>query len=246
MESISQLRTICQKPREQYDVWYGKFVARRFSIYITRVFLAMNLTPNTATSIFLLTGIVACVFFTEGSKIGAFTAALFLQLWYILDHVDGEIARYRNTSTVTGIYYDNICHYIIHPLVFIGIGYGLWRKYAIGYVFLFSSSAAISSMLLILLVDLRNSVLYFAGKRDLPLDTDKLTAKNPSLARKLFSALHKLCTFPPVMNIITLATITELFCRCGVVFAVVIFYGIAMPVVWICKLSYIVAKKELD
>ena len=39
METIKELRKICQKPREDIDSWYGKNIIRKFSIYVTRIFI---------------------------------------------------------------------------------------------------------------------------------------------------------------------------------------------------------------
>jgi phosphatidylglycerophosphate synthase len=48
-----------------------------------------------------------------------------LWLWYLLDHVDGQLARLHNTQSVTGIYFDFMMHHLVHPAVAFAIGYGI-------------------------------------------------------------------------------------------------------------------------
>jgi phosphatidylglycerophosphate synthase len=82
-------------------------------------------TPNYLTSLRLLFGVFAAVFFALGeykySNIGAF----FFVLSNFLDHADGELARLKNQMSSKGHIYDLISDALVNILLFLGIGIGL-------------------------------------------------------------------------------------------------------------------------
>lgn len=246
MESIKKLRQICQESRQWCDTAHGRFISRKLSIYITWVFLKMNITPNTATLIFLLSIIPACLFFLIGSKSSVLTGMLFLQIWYILDHVDGEIARYRNLSSLTGIYFDSIVHYIAHPFIFICLGYGLLRRFNMPYIYLFASSSAISTFLIDILLGIKKVVLFDAERKKILSGKKGKEEKSHLLSRRIFSLLHESCTFPNIMDSLTIAAILEIFLPINFVLYLVICFGVLMPIIWISRLASIVLSRELD
>jgi hypothetical protein len=246
MENIKQLRDICQKSREWCDTWHGRVISRKVSIYITWLFLKGNVTPNTATLIFLLSIIPACIFFLIGSKPSVLTGMLFLQIWYILDHVDGEIARYRNLSSLTGIYFDSIVHYIAHPFILICLGYGLLRRFNMPYIYLFASSGAVSTFLIDIPLGIKKAVLFDAERKKALSGKKEKEEKNHLLLRRIFSLLHESCTFPNIMDSLTIAAILEIFLPVNFVLYLVIYFGALMPIIWISKLASTVLSRELD
>ena len=96
MESIEELRKICQSAflREQANP-YGRFI-RIFSIYLTRFLIPTRMTPNGVSGIMILVGSFATLFFLVPSREMYLSGAILLQFWYTLDGVDGELARYRH------------------------------------------------------------------------------------------------------------------------------------------------------
>ena len=55
---IKAMRDKCQSPRRDCDTWYGRNFARKISIYITALFVKLNINAMAATTIFLLSGII--------------------------------------------------------------------------------------------------------------------------------------------------------------------------------------------
>lgn len=127
-QSIRELRRICQNPVIQGNVWYARNFARKISIYFTKLLLYTRITANQTTFLFILIGIVAALLFIFGDCWHVLGGAIVLQLWYIFDHVDGEIARYRKQTSLTGVYLDCMAHFIVHPLVFMGITLGGYKN----------------------------------------------------------------------------------------------------------------------
>ena len=84
-------------------------------------------TPNYLTSLRLLFGIFAGIFFALGeykySNIGAFCFVLS----NFLDHADGELARLKNQMSSKGHIYDLISDALVNILLFLGMGIGLMQ-----------------------------------------------------------------------------------------------------------------------
>jgi phosphatidylglycerophosphate synthase len=252
MESIKELRLICQAGRRVHDTWHGKYIARPLSIYITAIFLRLGISANMATGIFLINGIIGSILLVFPDKRYFFVGMLMMQVWYILDHVDGEIARYRKQTSLTGVYLDKITHYISHPFMFFCIGLGFYNSY--GYVALVIAAfvAGYSITMISAMEDVFSSVIYYGIKNKKisisladasPADNSK---SKGGLLRRIFSILHTLCTFPSVMNLLFFASILDLFIRSGTVVGVVLFYAVFATVIWAARFFVFIKERKAD
>ena len=102
---IKELRKVCQ-PFESYDNLDEKII-RKFSIYLTVVFIKLKFTANMVTMVSFFVGILASILILIDMNFVFYSLAL---LWIIkiLDYVDGEIARYNKTSSLSGLFLDRI------------------------------------------------------------------------------------------------------------------------------------------
>ncbi len=248
MESIKELRRICQAERRRYDTWHGIYFARPISIYITLIFLRLGFSPNMATGAFLLTGIIGSILLASGDKVLFFLGTLFLQLWYIIDHVDGEIARYRKQTTFTGVYFDKICHYILHPLIFLCIGLGLYFREHDIMIFLICLLAGYSISMISLSSDVNNSILYEKIKGICPIATS-IANNSAGTGKKtpaIFSIIHHLCTFPNVADLIFAASLLEFFINFSLIKALMVFFAVSATFIWVARLCMFIARKKID
>lgn len=98
---VSSLRAICQ-PDDLDVCLYRKLIIRRFSIYLTALFLRMGLSANCVS---VIKGVIACagaVLFAPGKPACFLAGAFLLQLSFVLDACDGEVARFSGTSRRAG------------------------------------------------------------------------------------------------------------------------------------------------
>jgi len=79
--------------------------------------------------------------------------AIILCFGALLDTIDGEIARYRKKITILGNHLDQMEHYFIRPLVYLGLGFSVFKitglESALIFGFLcsiFSSSVVMTAM----------------------------------------------------------------------------------------------------
>ncbi|MCC7011903.1 MAG: CDP-alcohol phosphatidyltransferase family protein [Planctomycetes bacterium] len=121
--SWRELRDVCQRPvRDGNDV-AGLIFGDHASLLITKVFVDLRLSPNYASIGFFMCGLIgAGLQFASGSW--AAIGAVLLVLYYVLDCVDGEVARWQKVVNVHWGYFDYLFHMLIKPLAFLGVGVG--------------------------------------------------------------------------------------------------------------------------
>jgi phosphatidylglycerophosphate synthase len=244
MESTKELREMCQKPRESCDTWHGRRIARPVSIYITMLFLKFNMSANIATGIFLVCGLISSLLLISTSRVMFFTGVFLFQIWYILDHVDGEIARYKRQTSITGMYFDHMVHYIVHPLLFICLGFGIFlRNSGVSYI-IFGIIAGLSTELLSAVVDLYDFNLQKIKKYSNKIDIQVI--KPLGFLKSFFTFLHTLCTFPIVIDILLVCAILDVLLGIPFINFFLIFYAVLLTFVWLSKFIYIVTSKKLD
>ena len=109
-ESIKELRRICQEPTKNTDSWYYRNFPRRISIYFTKILLITGFTANQVTVLALAMSIISGILLSFGDPFHSVIGALLFQVRNILDCVDGEIARYRGSASISGEYLELLVH----------------------------------------------------------------------------------------------------------------------------------------
>jgi len=125
VERPSELRVICQAGKNSDPRWY--FVHRRVSIYITWLLLHTSIRPNQITLLMMATGVAGAALLVP--QVPAVNAVGFVVLYlaFLLDKVDGEIARYRRQSSARGVLLDRLHHLMIEPLIFLAAAWHDWN-----------------------------------------------------------------------------------------------------------------------
>lgn len=144
VESIRELRKICQDPKKETDDKFCNIWYRPITIYLTKLFLYTPITANQATLLSILSGVLGGFFLILGNNLFDIVGILLLYFYWLLDHVDGEIARYRKSGSLTGEYFDFVAHYIVFPIFLIGMTFGAYKDIGEIWIFAFGFSAAIS------------------------------------------------------------------------------------------------------
>lgn len=127
--TIDWLRRICQTKKDEPFLLP---IMRKGSIYITYVLIKTKITANQVTYITISLDFIAGFFLSFGQYWYSIFAGLILLLTYLLDCVDGEIARYSRyvnqaKDDRAGVFLENIHHMIEAPVIFIGVTYGIFN-----------------------------------------------------------------------------------------------------------------------
>lgn len=144
VESIDELRKICQSHKK---LPASEIFHRKISIYLTKLFLHTAVTANQITYLAMLLGIIVAFLFLFNNFYSSLLAVLLFQLWALLDYVDGEIARYRGTSSILGLYLDRLNTSLVTPLIFLSISFRVYFELNNVVVFAFGFSSVISILL---------------------------------------------------------------------------------------------------
>ncbi|MEX2121675.1 MAG: CDP-alcohol phosphatidyltransferase family protein [Pirellulales bacterium] len=100
-------------------------ISRPLALRVTWVAVGWGLSAHAVTCLAWLCGLAAAAFFSSGSVAGWLAAVFLLQLWYLLDHVDGQLARYHGTASLDGVQLDYLMHHTLNLLIPLGAGHGL-------------------------------------------------------------------------------------------------------------------------
>ena len=124
--SLRQLRERCQLPVRQHNDVAGLLFGDYASLPITKLFVDLRCSPNIATLGMLVCGLLGAALQVAGGW-WALAGAVLLVLYYVLDCVDGEVARWHGIEDMRWGYYDTIFHLLVKPSAFLGVGIGCWR-----------------------------------------------------------------------------------------------------------------------
>ena len=124
--TVAQIREVCQPPairgRRNSEHWVADVYLRDLSPYLTRMLLRTPISANGVTWLMILTGIGAAAALLIPGLPGAVLAALLGQLQMLWDCCDGEVARWRGSSSPKGVFLDRVGHYTTEGLIPIALG----------------------------------------------------------------------------------------------------------------------------
>ena len=124
--TVAELRAVTQPPsifaRNSGEHWAGRLYIRRISPYLTSLLLRTPLTPNGVTWLMIVDGLAAAAVLTLPGLLPVVGAVLLIQLQIALDCSDGEMARWLDRRSATGIYLDRIAHWLTETALPIALG----------------------------------------------------------------------------------------------------------------------------
>ncbi|MDP9397685.1 MAG: CDP-alcohol phosphatidyltransferase family protein [Actinomycetota bacterium] len=124
--SVAEVRAVAQPPavlgRRNAEHWSGELYLRRISPYVTRELVSTPITPNGVTGLMIASGAGAGGALLVPGLPGGGLAALLAQLQMLWDCSDGELARWRGTSSPAGVFLDKLGHYTAEGLIPLALG----------------------------------------------------------------------------------------------------------------------------
>jgi hypothetical protein len=127
--TLAALRSTVQKERyREIGNWLARRIARPTAVYGTWLAIRVGLSAHQVTLLALAASAAATVAFMIGAP-SAFVAGVVLaHLAFWLDHVDGQVARWRGTACLDGVYFDYLMHHAASLGIGFGLGYGLTAR----------------------------------------------------------------------------------------------------------------------
>ena len=197
--SIAELRAVTQPAaifeRNSGEHWAGRLYVRRLSPYMTRALLRTGISPDGVTWLMIASGVLAALALTVPGLAGALGAVALIQLQILLDCSDGELARWLERRSPSGIYLDRMGHWLTEAALPIGLGIradGGWD--ALGTY----TTLGLLVAVLVLVVKGESALVTVAraeSGRPVAADTQAVAAPRRGLLRRLRRALGYLPFF---------------------------------------------------
>lgn len=231
----------------------ARHLIRDAALPITWLLLHTHVTANQVTAFSLLAGILGAGLLALPGTGFFLAGGILLQGWYLLDHVDGQIARYRKTASLTGRFFDFMTHHILHAVIFFSLGfYGLNTTGQGGFV-IWGFVTSLSIIVFNVTHDARDKTFVehlktFRRLEVLGEEGQEKKASKRSLAHRCFSWLHKACEVHVVMNLLTLVALLQTLTQFQGDFRIPLFsfYGVVVPLVMGSTLTHRITRRKVD
>ena len=124
--SVAELRAVCQPTalvgRRSGEHWAGRLYMRRLSLRVTRLLVDAPVSPDGLTALMVVVGLAAAVTASLPGVGWAVVTAVAVQGYLLLDCVDGELARWRRSTSTRGVYLDRVGHYLVEAALVAAVG----------------------------------------------------------------------------------------------------------------------------
>lgn len=247
MKDLEKIKKIAQpkSDREWSEVkknivlnWYS-FLTRKLSIHITKVLVKTPITPNQITFIGTLIAMVGCYSLTFGSYLYSILGVTSFHIFSFLDHVDGEVARYKKAISLKGEFLDGMVANLIMMLAFLSITIGAFNSHSTipilnidtyqNYLVILAGTLSASTFLLMETSALRlKYIICHKIRKQNYVDYGLIINNN---LKTLLVNIYLF--FRADVNIFTLMLVFSLI---GILYLIPIFYSILFPLMFILQL----------
>jgi hypothetical protein len=218
--TIAQLREVTQPPsvrtRAAAEHWVAHAYLRDISPYLTRILLRAGFSANGVTWLMIISAAAAAMATGWPSLLGAILAVILVQVQMLLDCCDGEVARWRQTSSPIGVYLDRIGHYVAECGIAVALGVRATGQLQVSGVWI---SAGLLLGLLVALNKVENDLVHvarhYAGMPQMP-DAEHVRAPRGGVlrsARRLARVIpfHRVFHSVELSILVLIAAIVDLF-----------------------------------
>jgi len=182
------------KDRRSGEHWAGRLYMRELSLRIDRHLVLTRVTPNQLTYLMTVFGVLAAPALMVPGITGAVLGVVMVQLYLLLDCVDGEIARYKQQFSLSGVYLDRVGAYLCDAAVLVGFGMraaDLWGSGRIDWLWAFLGTlAAVGAMLIKAETDLVGVARHQGGLPPVKEAASEPRSSGLALARRAASLLQ--------------------------------------------------------
>ena len=196
-QSIAELKAVAQPPevrgRRNAEHWTASLYLRTLSPYLTWMLLKTRLSANNVTGLMIFTGWATAASLLIPGVFGAGLALVLGQVQMLIDCCDGEVARWRKTSSPAGVFLDGVGHYTTEALIPLVLGVR-----AAGYPFqvpddyLWTTLGTLLALLIVLNKALNDLVRVARANAGLPklADTNEAFAPRSGMIARLRRAVR--------------------------------------------------------
>jgi phosphatidylglycerophosphate synthase len=235
-DAITSARQIAQASGEERKKQpaYGRFLKQYVTIYISYFLARAGIRANWVTISMALCCAAAGFCFFPRNIYANIAGIVLMHVMYILDIVDGEVARLRKETSILGVYLDYVAHQIANPIFALGYGMHLYildgTYYSLVMTLLLYSAIhwqrglASGARATLFVTGYRPvSAKNYKGLTDWKRENAARSLKR-SIARKAVTAVaHSIFTIPTI-TLIGLSLVASYFVGTGILYVVLTLY----------------------
>ncbi|MCX5309435.1 CDP-alcohol phosphatidyltransferase family protein [Streptomyces sp. NBC_00154] len=217
--SVAELRPVVHPPgvkdRRSGEHWAGRLYMRELSLRVDRYLVNTRVTPNQLTYLMTVAGVLAAPALLVPGIPGALLGVLMVQLYLLLDCVDGELARWKQQFSLGGVYLDRVGAYLCDAAVLVGFGLraaDLWGGGRIDWLWAFLGTlAALGAILIKAETDLVGVARHQGGLPPVKEAASEPRSSGMALARRAAGALkfHRLILCVEASLVILVAAVLD-------------------------------------
>lgn len=188
---------------------------REVSLRVDRYLVNTKVTPNQLTYLMTVAGVLAAPALLVPGITGAVLGVVMVQLYLLLDCVDGEIARWKKQFSLGGVYLDRVGAYLCDAAVLVGFGLraaDLWGTGRIDWLWAFLGTlAALGAILIKAETDLVGVARHQGGLPPVKESASEPRSSGMALARRAAGALkfHRLILCVEASLVILVAAVLD-------------------------------------
>lgn len=188
---------------------------RELSLRVDRYLVNTRVTPNQLTYLMTVAGVLAAPALLVPGIPGALLGVLMVQLYLLLDCVDGELARWKQQFSLGGVYLDRVGAYLCDAAVLVGFGLraaDLWGSGRIDWLWAFLGTlAALGAILIKAETDLVGVARHQGGLPPVKEAASEPRSSGMALARRAAGGLkfHRLILCVEASLVILVAAVLD-------------------------------------
>ncbi|WP_435871056.1 DUF5941 domain-containing protein [Micromonospora musae] len=122
--AVDEKRAELRLSVKERDDFFTTFFVSTWSTLVVRASARLRLTPTIVTAISVAFAVAAAVLFAVGDRTALVGGAILLYLGFVLDCVDGQLARYTRNFSAWGGWLDTMADRAKEYVVYAGLGIG--------------------------------------------------------------------------------------------------------------------------
>lgn len=123
---MNELQKIDACAKRPIDIWTN-FLYYPLSIRLVYLLRNTGVTPNGITLFSLFLSLAGCVFFARGTHRAEIAGLILVQLSYVCDCADGQLARYRRQFSLIGGWLDQVSDRVKEFTIYFSLAFGFTR-----------------------------------------------------------------------------------------------------------------------
>jgi len=122
--TFNEVKNKCTQDRYfAYDTWQDRLFVPP-AMCLVWIFVRIGISGNAVSWLSSFVAVLGAFLLTSNHSLVVFIGSFGYILWYLLDYVDGAVARFNGKGSVAGQYIDWIMHVISHVAIVAGISIG--------------------------------------------------------------------------------------------------------------------------